>query len=216
MRKYLFKSLLALLLVIGATSFQVIAQENDMGDVMANITKTLDLSESQAAQVEVLLIQYRAKLDGILLKYEGEEEPEVDKMIGEIRDAKDGYRKELEGLLSPDQYTTYISIVNGIMTDMFNNLAFIRLLEIQPHVDLTDGQVESLVPILGKSMMSTVQLMFENAGKRLSVPKKLGIKNDMKKIEKEKRTAMEQIMTGTQMAAYDQYKEEQKAARKGK
>jgi len=210
MRKYLFKSLLALLLVIGATSFQVIAQENDMGDVMANITKTLDLSESQAAQVEVLLIQYRAKLDGILLKYEGEEEPEVDKMIGEIRDAKDGYRKELEGLLSPDQYTTYISIVNGIMTDMFNNLAFIRLLEIQPHVDLTDGQVESLVPILGKSMMSTVQLMFENAGKRLSVPKKLGIKNDMKKIEKEKRTAMEQIMTGAQMALYDQYKEEQK------
>jgi len=210
MRKYLFKSLLALLLVIGATSFQVIAQEKHMGDVMANITKTLDLSESQAAQVEVLLIQYRAKLDGILLKYEGEEEPEVDKMIGEIRDAKDGYRKELEGLLSPDQYTTYISIVNGIMTDMFNNLAFIRLLEIQPHVDLTDGQVESLVPILGKSMMSTVQLMFENAGKRLSVPKKLGIKNDMKKIEKEKRTAMEQIMTGAQMALYDQYKEEQK------
>ena len=210
MRKHLFKSLLALLLVIGATSFQVIAQENDMGDVMANITKTLDLSESQAAQVEVLLIQYRAKLDGILLKYEGEEEPEVDKMIGEIRDAKDGYRKELEGLLSPDQYTTYISIVNGIMTDMFNNLAFIRLLEIQAHVDLTDGQVESLVPVLGKSMMSTVQLMFENAGKRLSVPKKLGIKNDMKKIEKEKRTAMEQIMTGAQMADYDQYKEEQK------
>ena len=32
----------------------------------------------------------------------------------------------------------------------------------------------------------------------------------MKKIEKEKRTAMEQIMTGAQMAAYDQYKEEQK------
>ena len=216
MRKHLFKSLLALLLVIGATSFQVIAQENDMGDVMANITKTLDLSESQAAQVEALLTQYRAKLDGILLKYEGEEEPEVDKMIGEVRGARDGYRKELEGLLSPDQYTTYISIVNGIMTDMFNNLAFIRLLEIQPLVELTDGQVESLVPILGKSMMSTVQLMFENAGKRLSVPKKLGIKNDMKKIEKEKRAGMEQIMTGAQMAAYDQFKEEQKAARKGK
>lgn len=210
MRKQLFKSLLVLLLFLGATSFQVIAQDNDMGDVIANMTKTLDLSDSQATQVEALLVQYRANLDGILLKYEGEEEPEVDKMISEIRDARDGYRKELEGVLSPDQYTAYLSVVNEIMTDLFNNLAFIRLLEIQPYIDLTDGQVESLVPVLGKSMMSTVQLMFKNAGKRLSVPKKLGIKNDMKKIEKDKRTAMEQIMTGAQMATYDQYKEEQK------
>ena len=87
-------------------------------------------------------------------------------------------------------------------------------LEVQPQVDLTDGQVESLVPIVGKSMLSPVRLLFENAGKRLSLPKKVGIKNDMKKIEKEKRAGMEQIMTGAQMDAYDAYKEEQKAKKK--
>jgi hypothetical protein len=38
----------------------------------------------------------------------------------------------------------------------------------------------------------------------------------MKKIEKEKRAGMEQIMTGAQMDAYDKYKEEQKAKKKGK
>ncbi len=209
MRKILIKSLYVLSLVMGATSFQVNAQV-DFGQMMANLTQALDLSDTQVPQVEALLLQYNGKLDGILLKYEGEEEPEVDKMIGEIRDSRDGYRKDLQGILSPDQYKTYIGGVTATMTDLFNNLALQRLIDLQPTVDLTDGQVQSLVPIIGKSLMSTVQLMFENAGKRLSLPKKIGIKNDMKKIEKEKRTAMEQILTGAQMAAYDQYKEEQK------
>lgn len=210
MKKNVLKNLIVLFLIVGATSFQVKAQEHNMGQLMAGLSQKLDLNETQVPQVEALLLQYRGKLDGILLRYEGEEEPEVDKMIGEIRGVRDGYRKDLQEILSPDQYSTYIAGVIGIMTDMFNDLAFARLLEIQPQVDLTNKQVTSLVPIIGKSLMSTVQLMFENAGKRLSLPKKVGIKNSMKKIEKEKRTAMEQIMTGAQIAAYDQYKEEQK------
>ena len=137
-------------------------------------------------------------------------------MIGEIRDTRDLYRKDLQGILSENQYSQYIAQVDGILTDLFNNLAYQRLLEVQPVVDLTDGQVNSLVPIVGKSMLSTVRLLFENAGKRLSLPKKVGIKNDMKKIEKEKRAGMEKILTGNQMDAYDKYKEEQKAERKGK
>jgi hypothetical protein len=214
MRKNLIKNLIALFLVVVANSFLAQAQEESMVQLMANITTTLDLSDTQVPQVEALLTQYRGKLDGILLKYEDQEEPEVDKMIGEIRDVRDSYRKDLEGLLSPDQYTTYIAQVDGILTDMFQNLAEIRLMEVQPQVDLTDGQVESLVPIVGKSMLSTVRLLFENAGKRLSLPKKIGIKNDMKKIEKEKRAGMEKIMTDAQMDAYDAYKEEQKAKKK--
>ena len=38
----------------------------------------------------------------------------------------------------------------------------------------------------------------------------------MKKIEKEKVAGMENILTPAQLGAYEQYKEEQKAARKGK
>jgi hypothetical protein len=60
-----------------------------------------------------------------------------------------------------------------------------------------------------------VRLLFENAGTRLSVPKKISIAKNLKKIEKEKRDAMENILTPDQLAAYDKYKEEQKAARKG-
>ena len=51
---------------------------------------------------------------------------------------------------------------------------------------------------------------------KLSLSKKLKIKNGMKKIEKEKVASMENILTPAQMGVYDKYKEEQKAARKNK
>lgn len=203
-------------LIILSMSISSKAQEQDMQEMMAKLTQLLDLSDSQVPQVQALLLQYRGKFDGILLKYEGEEEPDVGAMIGEIRDARDGYRKDLQVILSPDQYSKYTAQVDGVLTDMFNDLAEIRLIDVQPQVDLTDGQLQSLIPIIGKSMKSTVQLLFANAGTRLSLPKKVSIGNSMKKIEKEKRAGMEQIMTGAQMDAYDKFKEEQKAARKGK
>lgn len=215
MKKLLAKTLLMLSVIALMACTQAIAQA-DMEEVMANLQESLDLSDKQVPQVQNLMVQYRAKLDGVLLKYEDEEEPDVGKMIGEIRDVRDGYRKDLQGILSKDQYDGYIAMIDSILTDMFNDLAEIRLMDIQPQVDLTDGQVESLIPILGKSLLSTVRLLFENAGTRLSVPKKISIGKNLKKIEKEKRAGMENILTPEQLDAYDKYKEEQKAARKGK
>jgi Spy/CpxP family protein refolding chaperone len=185
-------------------------------EMMANMTEMLDLSDVQQGQMSDLMTKYRGSIDWILAKYEGEEEPNVGAMIGEIRVERDAYRTELADILSTNQYETYMAQINQILTDMFKDLAEIRLWDIQPKVALTDKQVEDLTPILGNSMMQTVQLLFENAGEKLSLPKKVKIKNAMKKIEKEKRDGMENILTPAQLGAYDQYKEEQKAAMKNK
>ena len=214
MKKIVINSLLFALILISSISIQ--AQEGNMEETMANLKESLDLSDKQVTQVQTLLVQYRAKLDGVLLKYEDQQEPDVGAMIGEIRNVRDGYRKDLQGILSKDQFNTYIDLIDAIMTDMFNDLAEIRLIDVQPQINLTDKQLESLVPIVGKSLLSTVRLLFENAGTRLSVPKKISIANNLKKIEKEKRAGMENILTPEQLATYDKYKEEQKAARKGK
>lgn len=203
------------MLFIGATFGNIQAQEASE-ETMANLTTLLDLSEVQQGQMNELMTKYRGSIDWILAKYEGEEEPDVGAMIGEIRNERDAYRKEMGTILSPNQYDTYMATINDILTDMFRDLAEIRLWEVQPAVALTDQQVTDLTPILGKSTMQTVQLLFENAGDKLSVPKKVKIKNAMKKIEKEKREGMEKIMTPSQLGAYDQYKEDQKAARKNK
>ena len=184
--------------------------ESSMTEIVGGLKEPLDLSDKQVAQVQTLLTEYRAKMDGILLKYEDQDEPDVGAMIGEIRGARDGYGKDLQGILSKEQYEKYRTKVDGILTDMFNDLAEIRLMDVQPQLDLTDSQVERLTPILGKSMLSTVRLLFENAGTRLSLPKKVSIGKTLKKIEKEKRAGMDQIMTPEQLVAYDSYKEEQK------
>jgi hypothetical protein len=214
MKKSLIKISLVLFM-IGTTFTTIQAQDQEVSEeMMANMTAMLDLSEVQQGQMTELLVKYRGSIDWILAKYEGEEEPDVGAMIYELRAERDGYRKELAGVLSPDQYDIYMGRVNDVLTDMFQDLAEIRLWDIQPAVALTDKQVTDLTPILGKSMMQTVQLLFENAGQRLSLPKKIKIKNAMSKIEKDKRDAMNRILTPAQMGAYDQYKEEQKEARK--
>lgn len=209
------KNLILLIILIG-TLFTQTTKAQEMEVVIVNLKETLDLSDKQVAQVQTLIVQYRAKLDGILLKHEGAEEPDVSGMIGEIRDVRDGYRKDLQTILSKDQYSIYLAKIDTILTDMFNDLAEIRLMDVQNDVHLTDAQLESLVPIVGKGLKSTVQLLFENAGQRLSVPKKIKISKSLKKIEKEQRAGMENILTPEQLSLYDANKEEQKKARKNK
>lgn len=213
--KIQFKNLLAFVFFISTLLAQPI-QAQEMQEVISNMTETLDLSDKQAVQVQTLLVQYRANMDGILLANEGEEDPDVGAMIGDIRDLRDNYRKDLQTILSKDQYSAYLQQIDAILSDMFNDLAEIRLMDIQNDVSLTDAQLESLVPIVGNGLKQTVQLLFENAGGRLSVPKKIKIGKNIKKIEKEQRAGMENILTPDQLQLYDAIKEEQKKARKSK
>ena len=214
MLKAILKSVFTVLFLIVITTSHSIAQE--LEGAMVNITEILVLTDKQAVQVETLLVQYRANLDCILLKYEDVEEPDVAAMIGEIRDLRDNYRKDLKEILNETQYDTYLASIDAILADMFNDLAEIRLLDIQKEVNLTDDQLINLIPIVGKGLKSTVQLLFENAGDRLSLPKKVKIKNSLKKIEKERRAGMETILSPDQMKIYDAYKEDQKENRKKK
>jgi hypothetical protein len=209
------KKIILLIVLIGAL-FVPTTKAQEMEEVMVNLTEKLDLSDKQVAQMQTLLVQYRANMDGILLKHEGAEEPDVAGMIGEIREVRDNYRKDLQTIISKDQYSIYLAQIDAILTDMFNDLAEIRLMDVQNEAHLTDAQLESLVPIVGKGLKSTVQLLFENAGDRLSVPKKIKISKSLKKIEKEQRAGMENILTPEQLSIYDANKEERKKAMKNK
>jgi hypothetical protein len=208
MKRTILKHVIATLIMLVLTTGHTVAQE--MEGAIVNVAETLNLTDKQAAQVQGLLVQYRANMDGILLKYEDLEEPDVAAMIGEVRDLRDDYRKDLKEILNETQYDAYMATIDAILTDMFNDLAEIRLIDIQKEVGLSDQQLVSLVPIVGKGLKKTVQLLFENVGERLSLPKKIKIKNSLKKIEKERRAGMETILSPDQMEIYDAYKEAQK------
>ena len=212
--KLILKRTAVAFLFLFMTASQAFGQE--METAVVNLTETLNLTDKQVAQVQTLMVQYRAKLDGVLLKHEGEEEPDVAEMIGEVRDVRDSYRKDLKEILSKEQYEGYLAAIDSVLTDMFNDLAEIRLMDVQTDVGLSDDQLVSLIPIVSKGIKSTVQLLFENAGGRLSVPKKIKLSKNVKKIEKERRAGMETVLTPDQMVLYDAFKEEQKASRKKK
>jgi len=214
MKKTILKNLIATLILMVLTTGHTLAQE--MEGAIVNVAETLNLTDKQAAQVQSLLVQYRANMDGILLKNEDQEEPDVAAMIGEVRDLRDDYRKDLKEVLNETQYEAYMATIDSILTDMFNDLAEIRLIDIQKEVGLTDQQLINLIPIVGKGLKKTVKLLFENAGERLSLPKKVKIKNSLKKIEKERRAGMETILSPDQMEMYDAIKEAQKENRKKK
>ena len=184
--------------------------------MMSDLSNMLDLSDKQQDKVTTLVTKYRTNINYILLKNEDEEEPNVGAMIAEIREERDTYREDLQGILSPNQYEVYLAKVDQIFTNMFNDLAEIRLMNIKDKADLSDKQIENLTPIVGESMSKTVHLLFEKASGKISLPKKISIGKKMKKIEKEKRARMEGILTPLQMASYDKLKKEQKAARKEK
>jgi hypothetical protein len=215
MKNYILK--ISLVLIIIGTAFTSLKAQGEVSEeTMANMTALLDLSDVQQGQMGELMNKYRGSIDWILAKYEGEEEPDVKAMIEEIRGERDAYREELQGILSANQYEIYLSKMDQILSDMFRDLAEIRLWDVQPAIALTDKQVVDLTPILAKSMKQTIQLLFDNVKAKMSLPTKVKIKNNMKKIEKEKKAGMENILTPAQMSAYDQYKEEQKEARKNK
>lgn len=206
-----FYTTLSLALIIFSISISSLHAQKVSKVAMANMIEILDLSVLQQDQMDELISKYRGSIDWILSENENEEEPDIKAMIGEIREERDAYRKELEGILSTDQYNVYKGRVDEILTDMFNDLAANRMAGVQSAVALTDKQVADLTPVVGKSIKKTVNLLFENVAEKMSLSKKLKIKKGIKKIEKEKVAGMENILTPAQMSTYQQYREELKS-----
>ena len=185
------------------------AQESD--EIVAELKAPLGLSGEQAQQMSALMTKYKDQMDKTLAKHEDAEEPDVEAMIADVRGVRDGYRKELSKILSKEQNQAYLSKVEEIIEEMFSDIAEIRLIDMQPKLTLSDEQVEKLAPVLGKSMREIVRIVFDNAGTRLGLRKKIKIGKSLKKLQRDTRTAVEGILTPEQLKAFDAYREEQKA-----
>jgi len=91
---------------------------------------------------------------------------------------------------------------------MFNDLAEIQLLDLQPEIGFNDEQLTQLVPILGGALFEVIKIACERAGKRLRVGQKIRIAKQLKHIQKDSRIAVEKVLTPEQVAAWDKLKEQ--------
>jgi len=195
---------------VGSLAGLAFAQDNDASEILAELQKKLELSDEQTQQVGAAMGKYAMELEATLAKYENVEEPDGAAMIGDVKKVRDDYRKELQKILSKEQYQGYLAMVDAVMLEMMSDVAEIRLMDIQPKCTLTDEQVEQLAPIMGKGMLDIVRLLFENADQRLSAPKKVKLAKALKKIQSDMDKQINAVLTEEQQKAYATYKEAQK------
>ena len=181
----------------------------DSEDIVEFLAQELKLDDQQKQNLGAEMDKYANQLNQLVEDQEAED-ADPDALIKGVKKAQDGHNKELEKIFTPEQFKQYNALKEKIIKGMFNDLAEIKLIDIQPKTSISDEQVSQLVPILGNSMYNIVKIAWENAGKRLRAPQKIKLAKKMKGIQADTRAGIEKVLTPEQLKAWDKYKEEQK------
>ena len=181
----------------------------DSEDIVEFLAQELKLDDQQKQNLGAEMDKYANQLNQLVEDQEAED-ADPDALIKGVKKAQDGHNKELEKIFTPEQFKQYNALKEKIIKGMFNDLAEIKLMDIQPKTSISDEQVSQLVPILGNSMYNIVKIAWENAGKKLRAPQKIKLAKKMKGIQADTRAGIEKVLTPEQLKAWDKYKEEQK------
>ena len=181
----------------------------DSDDIVAFLAQELKLDDQQKQNLNTEMERYANQLNKLIEDQESED-ADPDALIKGVKQAQDGHNKELEQIFTKEQLQQYNALKEKVIKGMFNDLAEIKLMDIQPKTSISDEQVTELVPILGNSMYSIIKIAWENAGKKLRAPQKIRLAKELKKIQADSRAGIEKVLTPEQLKAWDKYKEEQK------
>lgn len=195
-----------LFLTLATVSF---SQELD--EIVEELKGPLELTDEQEEKFSKLLGWYGVQLNEAMDKNEdSDEKADPKEMIGQFKTVRDAYREDLQKILSEEQYVKYQEIITSKLTEMFTDIASIKIMDLQKPLEMTDEQAEKLAPVMGKSLMEVMKVVVEYGDKRMSLPRKVKVGKKMKAIQAEARNAAEMILTGEQLAKWDKMKEESK------
>jgi hypothetical protein len=157
--------------------------------------------------MQTALTNYFTNLDAVHAKYENQEEPDGQEMIGDLKKTRDGYYKELKGFLSEDQYNGYMELKEKVLHEIFSEIAGLRLYDFKEPLKLTDDQMTKMKPILGDAIRGFFGVIFEYGDKRMSVRNKLKIANALKGIQSDTNEKIKPILTPEQWETWQKMKE---------
>ena len=182
----------------------------ELEDIVSELQEELQLNDDQAEQLSAALVNYSQELNTELAKHEDAEEPDTKAMIGDIKKAQDNYRYELADILTDEQYDAYLNYVDKVMKEMFGDIAEIKLMDLQPVLDLSDKQITQLNPVLGEGMLGIVKVVFEYGDKKMNKRTQIKMGKKLKKIQSNTDAGVKEILTPEQYEKYQEYKEEKK------
>ena len=181
--------------------------ENGSDDIMAMLTKELKLTPDQTKQLGPQIEKFVNTIDQLKADQE-KEGADPDALVKGAQKAQDEYLKAVKKILSPEQFDQYNAIKEKAVRGMFNDLAEIQLMDLQPKIGFNDEQLTQLVPILGDALFQVIAIAWEHAGKRLRIGQKIRIAKKLKHIQKDSRKAVSKVLTPEQLEAWDKLKEQ--------
>lgn len=182
----------------------------DLDDIMEELQEELDLSEEQMPAVEKAVTKYVMDLNETQAKYEDQEEPDPQGMIGDIKKVRDSYYKDLQKVLSKEQWKQYEELREEILHEIFSEIAELRIIDLKEPLSLTDEQMDKMKPVMGKSLRAFIGTIFEYGDKRMNTRNKLKLANSLKRIKSEQDSQMKKILSSEQLDAWEKMKESEK------
>jgi hypothetical protein len=196
-------------LVLAAVLFTSTAGEAqgdlELKDVVDTLTLHLDLTGDQPGQLEGLLVTFATDWNAVQEKYEDAEDK--DGMIDELKAVQATYQDGLAAVLSEQQLEAYNQLIDQVMHEIFSEVAELKLRDLQPALELSEDQLMQLKPVMGTALVDVVKLMWDNAGKRMGIRRKLQLANAVKKIQSTAKTQTNEILTPEQIATWEAMKE---------
>ena len=179
----------------------------DTGDIVAMLAEKLKLTQDQTDKLKPEIDTFVNTIDRLKADQEKEgADPEA--LVKGAKKAQKDFQKALKEIFTPQQYDQYNAIKEKAVRGMFNDLAEIQLMDLQPKVGFSDEQLTQLVPILGDALFEVVKIAWEYAGKRLRIGQKIRIAKHLKHIQKESRKAVSKVLTPEQLKTWDKLKEQ--------
>jgi len=185
------------------------ADDEDSGDILATLSKELKLSEEQIKKLGPAIQKFVNTVDGLKTEQE-KEDAEPDALVKGVKNAQEEFNGQLKEIFTSEQFKQYEAMKEKAIKGMFNDLAEIQIMDLQPKVGFNDEQLTQLAPILGGSLYQMVTIAWDHAGKRMRPAQKIKLAKNLKHIQKESRDSISKILTPEQLQTWDKLKEQAK------
>ena len=182
-----------------------------VGDIVAELKTKLKLNDQQVKEVTAALTDLSTTLNTLVNNQEGAtENDDPHEFINGVKEAQAHYQARLKQILTDSQMQSYDVLKEQVIMEALDNLAAIKLMDIQDQIGFSDDQLKKLTPVLGESMRGLIKIAWKYAGeRRIRLGEKIRIARELKEIQHKSEQQVKQILTPDQYTKWEAYKKQQ-------
>jgi len=184
-----------------------------VGDIVAVLKTNLKLNDQQVKEVTAALTDLSHTLNTLVNNQDGAtEDDDPHEFIIGVKEAQANYQAKLKTILTDSQMQGYDALREKVIMEALDNLAAIKLMDIQDQIGFSDDQLKKLTPVLGESMRGLIKIAWKYAGeRRIRLGEKIRIARELKEIQHQSEQQVKQILTPDQYTKWEAYKKQQQS-----